>query len=97
MRDDGAPFGRRQVRVLVNDVEERFVNFADVVKESDALDDLLFMFVEISGIRDDERVHGDASDMRASLSVVRVDGIEKGFHACRRKPFGGFATAPFSE
>ena len=97
MSDDGAPFRRCQVCVLVNYVEERLVDFADVVKERDSLDDLPFMFVEISGIREDERVSGDASDMGASLGIVRVDGIEKGFHAGRGESLGGFTTAPFSE
>jgi len=75
MRHDRAPFSGGQMGVLVNDVEERFVDFADVMEERHSLDDLPFMLVEIGGISEDERIGGDTSNVRARFGVVRVDRI----------------------
>ena len=97
MRDDSAPFRGCQICVLVNDVEEGLVDLTDVVKERDSLDDLPFVFVEVSGIGEDQRVSGDPPDVSAGLGIVRVDRIEKRFHAGRSKSLRGFTTAPFSE
>jgi hypothetical protein len=48
--DDRTSLGRREMRLLMNDVEECLVNLADVVKEGDTLDPLPLVFVELSGI-----------------------------------------------
>src|SRR5205823_14859878 len=40
VRRDRTAFGGREMRVLMDDVEERLVDFPDIVKEGDSLDDL---------------------------------------------------------
>jgi len=73
---DGASLRRREVRVLVDNVEQRLVNLADVMKERDALDDLSLVFVELRRVREHERICCNSANVSTRVCVVRVDGIE---------------------
>ena len=75
MRRDLSSLGGREPGVLVDDVEKRLVDLSDVVKQGDALHDLLLMVGELCRVGDDEGVGGDPSDMRAGLGVVGVDRV----------------------
>ena len=61
--------------LLVNDVEERFVDLPNVVKEGNALNHAAFAVAESRGVGDDERVGRDAPDVSAGLRVIGVDGV----------------------
>jgi len=65
----------------VDDVEQCFVNLADIVKQGDAFDGTLPSLVESGGIRDDQGVRRHAADVLASLGVVRLDGVEQRLEA----------------
>ena len=83
--------GRERV-VVVDDVEERLVDLADVVKERDALDARCTRARrELGGVGEDERVGGDAAHVRAGLGVVRVDGVEQRFECGGGETLGGSA------
>jgi len=73
MRPDGVAFRRRQVRVVVNDVEERFVDLANIVEERDSLDVSERPLVDIGGLGENERITSDAADVSAGLCVVGID------------------------
>ena len=96
MRRDGASLGGREMGVFVDDVEQRLVNLADVMKERDAFHDPSFVLVELRGVREDEGVCGDASDVGASVGVVGVDGVEQRLEAGGGKAFGGFTAPAFA-
>jgi len=76
--EDGAALRGRELAVVVNDVEERFVDLADVVKQGNALDASGVVLIESGGFGEDECVVGDAPDMGAGFHVVCVDGVEEG-------------------
>ena len=97
MGEDSASLSSGEMAVLVNDVEERFVDLADVMEQRHSLDDFLFMFVEVGGLREDERIRGNASNVRACFGVVRVDGIEQSLHAGSREAFRRFAPTSFPD
>ena len=95
MGDDGAALRGGEVRRLVDDVEERLVNLADVVKERDALDDLRLVLIELQRVGYDECVGGNTAGVRASLRVVGINRIEQCFHTRGREPLGRFAAMSF--
>ena len=76
MRVDGTAVGLAQTLVIVNDIEQRFVDFADVVKEGDALDGAAAAIVESGRLSDDQRVVRDAPNMLSSLGVICLDRVE---------------------
>src|SRR5690242_12832480 len=82
MRVDLTSFRWREVGALVNDVEERFVDLSNVMKQGDPLDDFFLMLVELCGIGKDERVGSNASHVSARLGVVGVDGVEQRLERC---------------
>jgi len=78
MRRDEAPLiGRHVAGVIVDDVEERFVDFSDVVEEGHALDASDGRFVESRGARQRHAVRRHASHVGSGDRVVRVDGIQE--------------------
>ena len=70
VRRDRPSLLRREPRVVVDDVEERFVDLADVVEEGDPSDAATHASGESCGVGEDERVLGDAADM-----VAQIDNI----------------------
>ena len=90
---DGLPLARRQVSVVVNDVEQRFVNLADVVKERDALDGASLVVVELRGLGECNGIGGNTTHVGAGLRVVRVDGIEQRFKCGGGETLGGLTAA----
>jgi hypothetical protein len=97
MGDDRSAFSGGEMRILVNDVEERLIDLPNVVEESDALDDLSLVGIELRGVGDDQRVGGNTSHVSAGLRVVRVDGIEERLEARRGHPLGALAVMSFSD
>lgn len=87
MRRDCLALSGREIGVLVNDVEERFVDLADVVEQGHALDILPFVFVQLRGVGEDERVRCNTSDVGARFGIIRVDRVEEGFEARGGDPF----------
>ena len=79
MHHDRAPLFRRQLLRLLHDVGYRLVDFSNVVEQRDTLDAVLRSFVEIRGACKRQRILRDTPDMRASLSIVRIDCIEQAF------------------
>ena len=68
MRDDRLPIGRAELVMIVNDVEQRFVDLADVVKQRDALDGVAALVVEPGRFGDDQRVGCDATDVLSGFA-----------------------------
>ena len=93
MRGDCLTLGGREIGVLVNDVEQRLVDLADVVKERDALDVLFLVIIEMRGVGEDEGVGGDTTNVGASFGVVCVDRVEEDFQARRGDAFARLAPA----
>jgi hypothetical protein len=96
MRGDCLALCPRELRFLVNNVEQRLVNLADVVEECHALDVELLVFIELCGIRKNKRIDRDASDVGACLGVVRVDGIEQRFERSGREALGSLPPPAFT-
>ncbi len=97
MRTNLSSFVRIQLPVVVNHVEERLVNLADVVEQCDAFDHVTGMSVGAHRVCQNERIPRDPPDMRASNRVVGVDGVEQGLHRSGAQPLelaGGRALTP---
>ena len=88
VREDRSALGGGELAVVVDDVEERLVDLADVVKERDTLDDALVAVAQSGGVGEDEGVVGDAADVGAGLGVVGVDGVEERFEGGGGEPLG---------
>lgn len=91
---DRAALGGGETRALVDDVEQRFVNLADVMKERDAFDDLSLVLVELRRVGEHEGIRGDTADVAPGVGVVGVDGVEQRLEARGGKAFGGFTAPP---
>lgn len=94
---DGPPFSGRELARLVDDIEERFVNLPDVVKEGGQLDRAPLGFIDAESVADDQGVIGDAANMGAGLLVVGVDRAQQRLETGGRKTFGALASAAFSD
>lgn len=88
MGRDRASFLRRELPGIVQQIIERPVNLADVVKECDSLHAQLLAIVESGGIGQDERVPGHAADMGAGFGVIHVDGEQDRLQQRRGEPLG---------
>jgi hypothetical protein len=77
MRPDGFALVRREPRIVVDDVEQRRIDLADIVEQRDPLDVSQLALAQICGICEDERVTRDAPDMRTRVSVVGIDRAEQ--------------------
>ena len=76
MRRHRAPLFRGQLLRVVEDIGERFVKLADVVKERDSFDAAERVPVQPGGFAENQSVGCDASDVSASNGVVCIDRIE---------------------
>ena len=66
--------------MIMHDVEQRFVDLADVVKERDALDGVHSVLVEPGLFGDDQRVGRDAANMlpvSASLASMALSSVSR--------------------
>ena len=75
--DEAALLRSHLAAVIVHDVEERFVDFTDVVKERNALDAANRRLIEVGRTSERHTVGGDATHVCASDGVVGVDGVEQ--------------------
>jgi hypothetical protein len=82
--------------MVVHDVEQRFVDLADVVEECNALDGVTAALVETSGFGDNESVGRNAAHVLTRVSVVGFNGIEKRLHARGGEPLYGLTGAALS-
>ncbi len=65
------------------------MNLADVVEQCDALDTSALMFIEVGGVRQNEGIRRDPTDMCARFVVIGVDRIEQGFERGGGEALGG--------
>ena len=89
VRVDRSAVARRELRNIVHDVEQRFVDLADVVEERNAFHGALLVRVESCSVCDDKRACGDAADMHAGIRVIRLDGVEERFERGSGKSLEG--------
>ena len=61
----------------MNDVEQRLVDLADVVKEGSAGDTALLLLGQFGGVGEHEGVFRDAADVHAGVGVVGIDGAQE--------------------
>ena len=85
------------VSSIVHDVEQRFVDLADVVKERDALDGVAAALVESGRFGDDQRVGRDAPNVLSSLGVICFDRVEQRLEAGGGEAFDGLTGAPLAD
>jgi len=88
---DRATIGRGQRLLIVDDVEQRFVDLPNVVEECHSLDALALVLGEVGRLAEDQRVGGHATGVSARFGIVRVDGIEQRLQCGGGKAFGGTA------
>lgn len=85
---DGATLGGGETLDVVNDVEERLVDLADVVEEGDPGDAATCSAGEAGGVGEDECVLGDSADVDAGIRIVGVDGAKQRFEGGGGHAFG---------
>lgn len=85
---DEPPFTLRQSGVIVDNVVDSRMNLADVVEQRDALDTTALVFIEVGGVRQNERVRRHPPYVGAGFVVVGVDRIKEGFEGGSGKAFG---------
>lgn len=74
---DLAALGSGELGGFIDDVMERSIDLANVVKERDALDAMLSSLVEVCRFGDYQRVLRNAPHVRAGRRVIRVDRVEE--------------------
>ena len=80
----------------MHDVEQRLVDLADVVKESDAFDRPPTPLIETGRVGDDQSVGSHPADMMSGLGVVRLNGVEKCLEGSGGEPFDSLAGSALS-
>src|SRR5436190_24244959 len=73
MREYGAAILRAEFRVIVHGVEQRLVNFSNVVKEGDPLEGAHLMAAEVCGVAEHQRVPADATQVLPCFMVGGFD------------------------
>jgi hypothetical protein len=86
---DGAAFGGGEVLDVVDDVEERLMDLANVVKEGDAQDAASSAPGKPCFLGEDEGVLRDAADVDAGIGIIGIDGAEERFEGGGGHAFGG--------
>jgi hypothetical protein len=92
---DRAAFGRRQLRAVVEHIEERLVDLADIVKKGDALERAQLVGPETGGVAEDEGEASDASNVLTGLVVVGFDGVEESLEGGGGESFGPASSTVF--
>ncbi len=72
------------------------MNLADVVKKRSELDRPALVVGDANRITDDERVLGDAADVRAGLGIVGIDRAKQRLERGGGEAFGALAVAAFA-
>jgi hypothetical protein len=93
---DRATFFGSQLPRVTDYVRDGTVEFANVVKECDALDPSLGSLVEISGTREYQSVLRNPPHVSSGFRVVCVDRVEKCLEARGTEPFQCSTLAAFS-
>jgi len=93
---DRTALGGSESLDVVDDVEERLVDLADVVEQGDTSDPALLVLAESRCVGEDERVFGDTSDVYARVGVVGVDSAEERFEGGGGHAFGGLLPFEFT-
>jgi len=88
VRRNGFALSSGQARTFVNDVEQRFVDLPDVVKQRHALDLVLRRLVGAIRLGQDACIPRHAAHMGARLLIRGVNCIEQRFGQGRRESFG---------
>ena len=86
---DGTAFGGSEALHVVDDVEQRFMDLADVVEERNASDAAFGVPGESRCVGEDERVLGDSADVHAGVGIIGVDGAEERFERGGGHAFSG--------
>ena len=97
MRGNRAPLSRRESRAIVDDIEQRLVDFADVMEEGDALERPEVVFAESGAIPENQRVARDAADMLTGFVVVGFDRVEQGLECGCRKTIATLTSSALEE
>ena len=93
MRHYRAALLGRELRRIVEDVGERLVELADIVKKRDTLDAAERSLVEPGRFAEYERIGRDPAHVRAGNRIIGVDCVEESFKRCRAEPLGSRASA----
>ena len=88
--------GGSEVAGLIDDIVERSIDLANVVKERNAFHAVLRALVQVSGFGNDQRIFGDAPDVRACRRIVRVDCVEKCLQGRGSKPLETNSCPPLA-
>jgi len=72
-----APFFGSELLWFLHDVGYCLIDFPDVMKERNTLNPVLHSFVEISGACKSQCILRNASNVRAGLRIVCINGIEE--------------------
>lgn len=94
MRPDGAALGGSETARLVHDVEQRLVNFSNVVEQRRELDRAAHTLIDAERVRDGKGVGGYASNVSSGLRVIGIDGPEQRLERRCRKPLSSMALPP---
>jgi len=89
--------GRSERGFIVENVGDRLMDLADVVKQRDTLDTGARSLVEPGRPREDERAAGNTADMRAGHRIVGVNRVKKRFERCGAESLSADARAPLPQ
>jgi len=87
----------RELRLFMDDVEQRLVDLADVVEERDALHVPLLAGIEVGRFGEDERITSHTADVAAGFGVIGVDGAEECLEDGGGESFSGQTSLAFAE
>jgi hypothetical protein len=96
VRGDLASLCRGEARRIVDDVEQRLVDLADVVKQRHALYRAALTLGQAGRVGDDQSIRRNPTDVLPGLRVVGLDGVENRFQARSREAFDGLASSAFT-
>jgi hypothetical protein len=88
VRRNGFALGSGQACALVDDVEQRFVDLPDVVKQRHALDLMLSRLVGAVRAGQDECISRHSAHVGARLLIGGVDGVEQSLRQGCGEPLG---------
>jgi hypothetical protein len=96
MRANRVALRLRQIRVIMDDVEQRLVDLPHIVEQCHALDVALLERIQIRRVGEDQCITSDAPDVAAGFSIVGVDGAKQCLENGGRESFGGQPALSFA-